>query len=124
VRVAVPVADGRLVRHFGHCEEFMAFDADTEADSVGSPGALHTLPHGVGFLPERPKDEGGDIAVAGGTGRRAQRLFAQIGVGAIAGAACDDPRAIVQDRLSGGPVTGDAAGDHGVPRPQPWGAAG
>ena len=34
MRIAIPVAEGRLAMHFGHCQEFTLVDADTSAKRV------------------------------------------------------------------------------------------
>jgi ATP-binding protein involved in chromosome partitioning len=112
MRIAIPVVDGQLARHFGHCEEFMLFDVDPDAGSVGSSASLQAPPHEPGLLPRWLKDEGVDVVITGGMGRRAQGLFAESGVKIVVGAASDDPRTIVEQYLSGALATGDNLCDH------------
>ena len=112
MRIAIPVVDGQLARHFGHCQEFMLFDVDPEAVTVGDATSLEAPPHQPGLLPEWLKSQGVDVVIAGGMGYRAQTLFAESGVEVIVGAVADDPRAIVEEYLSGELATGDNPCDH------------
>jgi len=112
MRIAIPVVNGQLARHFGHCEEFMLFDVDPDAGSIGGESSLQAPPHEPGLLPQWLKDQGVGIVIAGGMGRRAQGLFADSGVKIVVGADSDDPRAIVEQYLSGALATGDNLCDH------------
>jgi len=112
MKIAIPVVNGQLARHFGHCEEFMVFDVDPDAPSVEDATSLEAPPHEPGLLPRWLKDRGVDVVIAGGMGRRAQGLFAESGVEIIVGAVADDPRTIVQEYLSGALSTDDNPCDH------------
>ena len=112
MRIAIPVVNGQLARHFGHCEEFMLFDVDPDAGSVGGARSLQAPPHEPGLLPRWLKDQGVDAVIAGGMGRRAQGLFADSGVKIVVGALSDDPGTIVKQYLSGALATGDNLCDH------------
>jgi len=112
MRIAIPVVNGRLARHFGHCEEFMIFDVDPDVQSVGDATCLQAPPHQPGLLPEWLRSQGVDVVIAGGMGRRAQLLFAESGVEIAVGAMAEDPRAIVEEFLSGALSTGDNPCDH------------
>ena len=112
MRIAIPVVNGRLARHFGHCEEFMLFDVDPDAGGVGNTTSLQAPPHQPGLLPEWLKSQSVDVVIAGGMGRRAQGLFAASGVEIVTGAITADPRAIVEEYLSGALATGDNPCDH------------
>ncbi len=112
MRIAIPVVNGQLAQHFGHCQEFMLFDVDPDAAGVGEARLLEAPPHEPGLLPPWLKGHGVDVVIAGGMGRRAQGLFAQSGVEVVVGAVADDPRAIVEEYLSGALSTGDNPCDH------------
>jgi len=112
MRIAIPVVNRQLARHFGHCEEFMLFDVDRDAASIGDARPLEAPPHEPGLLPRWLKRQGVDMVIAGGMGRRAQGLFAQSGVEVVVGAVPDDPRAVVEEYLSGALSTGDNPCDH------------
>ena len=112
MRIAIPVVDRQLARHFGHCEEFMLFDVDPGAGTAESGQSLRAPAHEPGLLPRWLKDEGVDVVIAGGMGRRAQGLFADSGVKIVVGADSDDPETIVQHYLAGTLATGDNLCDH------------
>ena len=112
MRIAIPVVDGQLARHFGHCEQFMIFDVDRDAGGVGDATSLQAPPHQPGLLPEWLKRQGVDIVIAGGMGRRAQGLFAESGVEIFVGAVSDEPRTIIQEYMSGTLKTDDNPCDH------------
>jgi predicted Fe-Mo cluster-binding NifX family protein len=112
MRIAIPVVNGRLARHFGHCEEFVVFEVDSEDSEIGDARSLQAPPHEPGVLPRWLKDHDVDIVIAGGMGRRAQGLFAASGIEVAVGARLDDPRAIVEEYLSGALTTGDNPCDH------------
>jgi len=42
MRIAIPVTDGRVSAHFGHCEQFAIIDADP--DTKKSPTRKCSLP--------------------------------------------------------------------------------
>jgi len=112
MRIAIPVVNGQLARHFGHCQEFMLFDVDSDSATVGDARSLQAPLHEPGLLPRWLKDHGVDVVIAGGMGRRAQDLFAQSGVEVVVGAVSDEPRSIVEEHLSGALAAGDNPCDH------------
>jgi len=112
MKIAVPLVQGKLATHFGHCEEFALVEVDEEGRSVIGTQVLEAPSHEPGLLPRWLKEQGVDVIIAGGMGRRAQALFAQSGVHAVVGAVVDDPQAIVEEYLSGALATGDNPCDH------------
>ncbi len=111
MKVAVPVVDGALARHFGHCQEFVLFEVDDDGAIAGSE-SLEAPPHEPGLLPRWLHENGADTIIAGGMGRRAQDLFAQAGIDVVVGARDDDPRRIVEDFLADALETGENLCDH------------
>jgi len=110
VRYAIPVADGRMCLHFGHCEEFVFVDADEGAIT----GVTRKTPpaHAPGVIPAWVAQEGGEIVIAGGMGMRAQTLFQQHGIEVIVGAPAEPPEELVLKHMSGTLETGSNACDH------------
>ena len=51
LKIAVPVAEGRLCLHFGHCGQFAVLTLDTVAKTVVSREDLIPPPHEPGVLP-------------------------------------------------------------------------
>lgn len=112
MRIAIPVSDGVLCAHFGHCEEFVVLDVDTESRTVSGKQSLVPPPHEPGVLPRWLKEQGADVIIAGGMGMRAQNLFAESGVRVVTGAGAEPPEKLVAAYLAGTLVTGPNACDH------------
>ena len=110
VILAVPVAEGKLCAHFGHCEHFALVETEN-GKIVGK--TLHSPPaHEPGVLPQWLHDKGVHIVIAGGMGSRAQQLFNEKGITVINGAPTDSPESVVQQYLMDTLVTGENVCDH------------
>ncbi|MFO8032692.1 MAG: iron-sulfur cluster carrier protein MrpORP [Desulfohalobiaceae bacterium] len=112
MKIAIPVAQGRLCQHFGHCEQFALLSVNTEDKKIQSIEHLNPPPHEPGVLPRWLAQENTDLVIAGGMGSRAQDLFQEHGVQVITGAQNGDPEQIVLDYLQDRLVTGANACDH------------
>lgn len=86
MRIAIPVHDGRLCAHFGHCSAFALLDIDPETKQIVRSSSVNPPPHQPGVLPRWLKDEGAEVVIAGGMGNRAMALFAQAGIQVLTGA--------------------------------------
>ena len=111
MKIAIPLADGRLCMHFGHCEQFALVETD-EQDSVVSKTLLTPPPHEVGVLPAWLQEQGANVIIAGGMGRRAQQLFAQNDITVVVGAPAEGPEQLVSAYLSGTLEAGTNICDH------------
>jgi Mrp family chromosome partitioning ATPase/predicted Fe-Mo cluster-binding NifX family protein len=108
--VAIPVTDGKLASHFGHCEEF-AFIETENGKIIGTE--MRTPPaHEPGVIPPWIYDQGADVVIVGGMGERAQQLLRERGIEVIVGAPMDIPESLTNQYLSGVLVTGENACDH------------
>ncbi|MBN1420621.1 MAG: P-loop NTPase [Planctomycetes bacterium] len=112
MRIAIPVADGRLAMHFGHCEAFALVDVDPEAKTILGTRVVPAPPHQPGLLPRWLAEQSAKIVIAGGMGMRAQSLFADNGIDVIVGAPFDTPERIVAGYLEGTLAPGDNLCDH------------
>ena len=112
MRIAIPVVEGKLSMHFGHCQEFALFDVDTESKTVTSSERLESPPHEPGVLPKWLAEKGANVIIAGGMGARAQGLFVQSGIEVVVGAPSLSPEEIAQAYLDGSLQTGDNICDH------------
>lgn len=104
MKIAIPLAGGKLCTHFGHCQEFAFVDV---AD--GKITGLTTKtppPHEPGVFPAWLAQEGVDTILAGGMGERAQDLFKQNGVKVVCGVAAGMPTDVVEAYLKGALATG------------------
>lgn len=112
MRIAIPLADGRLAMHFGHCERFALIDADPEGRKILQREDIAAPPHEPGLLPRWLGERGANVIIAGGMGSRAQGLFAERGIAVIVGAPAETPERIVQAYLDGNLESGENVCDH------------
>jgi ATP-binding protein involved in chromosome partitioning len=112
MKIAIPVADGRLSAHFGHCEEFALLEADQQGKKIVNASVHRAPPHEPGLLPRWLHELGADVIIAGGMGQRAQQLFAQNGITVVIGAPVGPPEQLATAYLSGTLQTGDNICDH------------
>jgi predicted Fe-Mo cluster-binding NifX family protein len=112
MKLAIPVANGRLSPHFGHCDEFVLVEVDTAGKRILSKSTLQAPPHEPGVLPRWLHEQGATHVIAGGMGRRAQELFERSGVQVILGAPCDTPQMLASAYLAGTLESGENICDH------------
>lgn len=112
MRIAVPLADGKLAMHFGHCEQFALVDADLEAKTVTGRQDIVPPPHQPGLLPPWLAEQGAEMIIAGGMGQRALQLFNQSGIEVVVGAPAEAPEDLVQAHMAGTLSAGQNVCDH------------
>lgn len=112
MKIAIPLANGKLAMHFGHCESFALVDADCDAKKITGRKDLPSPPHEPGLLPRWLAEEGANVIVAGGMGQRAQELFAGQGIQVIVGAPAETPETLVESFLAGTLAGGENLCDH------------
>jgi len=112
MRIALPVANGKLCMHFGHCASFAMIDVDEEAKTITGTEIIDAPPHEPGVLPRWCAEKGANIIIAGGMGQRAQALFNQQNIEVIVGASDGPPESLVESYLAGDLKTGINACDH------------
>jgi predicted Fe-Mo cluster-binding NifX family protein len=112
MRVAVPVADGKVAAHFGHCSHFALFDVDKATKAIVKKEVIPSPGHQPGFLPAWLAEEGVSIVIASGMGSRAQAIFNENRIQVVVGVLGDDPGKVVLDYIKGELATGDNICDH------------
>jgi len=112
MKIAIPLAEGKLAQHFGHCASFALIDVDTQTKKIAGRKELDAPPHQPGLLPPWLAERGATVIIAGGMGQRAQQLFVQQGIQVVIGAPCDTPENIVNNFLAGTLQVGDNICDH------------
>jgi len=110
MKFAIPLAEGKLTAHFGHCQEFAIIEvADKQ---IVKKEILQPPPHEPGVLPKWLNDMGTNVVIAGGMGQRAIGLFGQNGINVITGAPSLEPEELVKSYLDDSLVTGSNVCDH------------
>jgi len=112
VKIAIPLANGRLALHFGHCSQFALIEVDEATREHRETTVLDAPPHEPGVLPQWLHEQGAQVIIAGGMGQRAQQIFAEKGIRVIYGVASDTPESIAKAFLQGTITSGQNLCDH------------
>jgi len=95
MRVAIPLAQGKLSLHFGHCDQFAIFEIDDDNRKIIGRDDETPPAHAPGVLPQWLHGIGVNVIIAGGMGQRAQQLFAQNEIEVVIGAQVGTPEELV-----------------------------
>ena len=112
MKIAIPMAGGRLCMHFGHCEQFALTDVDEAAGKPSGTTLLTPPPHEPGLLPRWLHEQGATVILAGGMGQRAQSLFTEQGIRVVVGAPSAPPEQLAAQFLAGTLASGPNVCDH------------
>ncbi len=93
MKFAIPLAEGKLTAHFGHCQEFAL--VEVEDNEIKNKETLVPPPHEPGVLPKWLHELGTNVIIAGGMGARALDLFAQNDIKVVVGASALTPEELV-----------------------------
>ena len=110
MKFAIPLAEGKLTAHFGHCQEFAL--VDVEDNEIKNKETLVPPPHEPGLLPKWLHEQGTNVIIAGGMGARALDLFAQNEIKVLTGAPSLTPEELVKQYLDSTLQTGANVCDH------------
>jgi predicted Fe-Mo cluster-binding NifX family protein len=110
MKFAIPLAEGKLTAHFGHCQEFAL--VEVEDNEVKKTETLVPPPHEPGVLPKWLHDLGTNVIIAGGMGGRALDLFAQNDIKVVVGASALAPEELVKQYLDNTLQAGGNVCDH------------
>lgn len=119
MRIAIPVTDGQVSQHFGHCHQFIFFEVDQEKQVIISRESIAPPPHEPGVLPAWIAERGADVVIAGGMGQRAQQMLVRSGAEVVAGVPPSDPVSVVEQYLAGTIQPDENPCDHGDAHGQP-----
>lgn len=112
MKIAIPLAEGKLTMHFGHCASFALVDVDDQTKNILGREDIPAPPHEPGLLPPWLAERGAKMIIAGGMGQRAQELFALEGIRVVVGAPSETPEKLITDYLAGTLVVGANVCDH------------
>jgi len=109
-RIAIPLENGILCAHFGHCQQFVIIDA--ENNSISGETLITPPPHEPGLLPAWLAEKGVTDVIAGGMGQRAIDLFNQQKINVFAGAQIKNHKELANDLLNNSLSAGANYCDH------------
>jgi len=112
MRIAIPLVQGKLSLHFGHCDQFAIFDIDDNTSKVINRKDATPPGHEPGVLPRWLHENNVSVIIAGGMGQRAQQLFTQNDIKVVTGASGQAPEELVSAYLEDTLETGDNICDH------------
>ncbi len=112
MRIAIPITDGTLAQHFGHCEKFALVDVDGDARTTLGSTEVAAPEHQPGLLPPWLKEHGVNVVIAGGMGARARQLFDAASIQVLGAAPAQTADEIVQQYLDGKLTEGPAGCNH------------
>lgn len=101
---AVPSENGILCPHFGHCQQFAIIDVENGA--ITDEKYVTPPPHEHGVLPGWLAEQGVTNIIAGGIGKGAIDLLANLNITVDAGAKLKSPKELVGDWLNHTLATG------------------
>lgn len=112
MRIAIPVVQGKLALHFGHCAQFALVDVDPAEKKLLNTEVVDAPEHEPGLLPRWLGEKGANVILAGGMGARAQALFAERGIEVVVGVPSEGIDTLVLNYLEGTLQSGVNACDH------------
>lgn len=112
MKIAMPVAQGALCLHFGHCQHFALVEVDPDKKEILDTRLEAPPGHEPGALPKWLQQQGADLVIAGGMGMRAQQFLEQFGIQVIVGAPSAPPEEVARAWLDGTLQTGGNICDH------------
>lgn len=92
--IAIPLENGKLAQHFGHCASFALIQTD-DANAITGRSDIEAPPHEPGLLPVWLSERGVNLVICGGIGPRAVDLLAQKGIEVVTGAPVDAPEPLI-----------------------------
>lgn len=110
MKFAIPLADGKLTAHFGHCKEFALIDV--EENIIKKKEIVVPPAHEPGVLPKWLHELGVNVIIAGGMGNKAQVLFNEQSIKVVTGAQPLEPEELINSYLNNALVTGNNLCDH------------
>jgi len=109
-RIAIPLENGILCSHFGHCQQFAIID--TENKSISGETLVTPPPHEPGLLPAWLSEKGVTDVIAGGMGQRAIDLFNQQKINVFVGAQVKSYKELADDLINNSLAAGANYCDH------------
>ena len=103
-RIAIPMAQGKLSLHFGHCEQFAVIDI--ENGKIVKEALFNPPEHQPGTYPRFLAEKGVNDVVVGGIGQKAIEIFNANSIRVHTGAQAKSMADLVDDYINDRLVTG------------------
>lgn len=100
MKIAIPLVNGKLCDHFGHCEKFAIFTIDRTNRKIIAKKEMNPPAHQPGVFPYWLSHNGVKLIIAAGMGQRAQKLFADYNISYLVGAQGVVPDDLVKNYLN------------------------
>ena len=100
MKIAIPLADGRLAMRLRHCDTFALVELDTVQRRSRS-AIFVTPPPKQDLFPGWLYDHGVNVVIAGSLGHRSQQRFAENGIRVLLGAPRETPDKLLAAYLDG-----------------------
>lgn len=117
MKIAIPIEANRLHHHFGGTRHFVLVEADPQSKTVLRTETVPAPEHQPGAFPRWLYEQGVQVVIADGIGRRALANFALYGIAARAGIAnssvADLVTAYLEGRLTSSPDGCEHQDSHG-----------
>ena len=104
-KIAIPLAQGKLSVHFGHCEQFAVISI--EDNKIAREEILNPPEHVPGSYPNFLAGHGVKEVIAGGIGGKAVDIFRANGITVHTGAQPKSLHELVEDYIQESLVTGE-----------------
>jgi len=98
-KIALPVIDGKLSPHFGHCKNFIIYNIEDQ--SILEEIMVPSPPHQPGLLPNWLVKYHVTDLIVGGIGHKAIEIFNQHKINVFVGAQVKETKELVKDYLNG-----------------------
>lgn len=112
MKFAIPLAEGKLTTHFGHCKSFALLTVNVGSCPIIKKQEVDAPPHKPGLLPVWLHEQGVTHIIAGGLGQKARTLMEEKNMHVLVGAPSLEPEQLVQQFLAGKLELGTNGCDH------------
>lgn len=109
-KIAIPVENGILCNHFGHCQQFALIQVDDNNNMQES--FVTPPPHEPGLLPQWLNQQEVTHVIAAGIGQKAINLLNKQDIQVVVGVQSNTPQKLVEEWLSNSLIDGVNSCDH------------
>jgi ATP-binding protein involved in chromosome partitioning len=95
MKIFIPLMNGELTPHFGHCEEFAVITLEDPKGDIQTSERIKGPAHEPGSLPRFLIDQGASLVIAGGMGGRARDMLVAKGIEVVVGGPSKSPEEVV-----------------------------